>query len=195
MIDENPFAYFLTSPEEVDDDIEDLSAGIESDTPKPIIRSVSPSSLQRECGSVDPSEDPYPESSSVEDNTSAAHVGIAIPMTLREFSAHQIRSPSSSSNLSRERESVERVNRVVKETPRRGRGKVRLAPGGLGKMRGTRSLSARRPRSWKEPSPDVWSIPEGHESGSSQEEIEKEKEVRVESPRSPGKKTVRWAVP
>jgi hypothetical protein len=191
MIDENPFAYFLTSPADLDDfDNEDLSAGIESESePNPIIRSVSPSSLQKRLLKLDEED---------------ALLG-NVPMSLREFTQRQ--------EVVDRRSSGRAGPQKVKDSPRRGRGKVRLSPMGTpGRARGSRSLSLRRPHSWREPSPEVWPIAEGHESGSSQEEAhaeqkeskgkgketQKDADMAEISPAPPSpkpKKTVRWALP
>lgn len=160
-IDENPFSYFLT-PEDFDDDIEDLSAGIETlDVPKQQVRTVSPSSLQR-----------VP----VEDDD--ASFGVAMPLSLRDFTrAHSKR---------REEQGPARNERVriidvepPSSSPRRGRAMVRLSPprSRNGRGRGqTRSLSARRPQSWREPSPDIWSIEEESEGDGGENDKESDKQ-------------------
>jgi len=157
-IDENPFSYFLTSPEDLDNAVdidtalEDLSAGIEpADEPrhKRDVRAVAPSTLQR-------------DSSSSSSHAHALGLGIsAIPLSLRDFTL--IHHTSHSNPPAR------KMNLSVSLTPSpssRGRSSTR------GRRRGrTRSLSApRRPHAWREPSPDVWSIPEERESGSDEGE-------------------------
>lgn len=153
-IDANPFAYFLTSPGPDDDDeyeyFEDLSAGIEaSNEHKTPVREVSPSSLQRM-----PLET---------DDDSHAGKGFALPLSLRDFAlAH--------SDSKKEKKALHRMadpdhTPQTPPTPAlRGRGTVRLAQTarGRGHTR-SRSLSSPRPHSWREPSPDVWSIPEEKE--------------------------------
>jgi hypothetical protein len=68
-IDDNPFAYFLTSPEDDEDDLEDLSAGIEAEAePKPRVRAISPSALQRVP--LEDNDEPF---------------GMAIPLSLCDF--------------------------------------------------------------------------------------------------------------
>ncbi len=196
-IDENPFAYFLTSPtpeEEVDDDdfeyFEDLSAGIEAeDNTKTPVREVSPSSLQR-IPLVTEGDDSY------------IGKGFAVPLSLRDFTlAHE----------SKKRERERRVQAEIERTPSvsalRGRRTVRLTPTRTPRGRErTRSLSSQRPHSWREPSPDVWSIPEEKEdvgideapSLSPNEHVEantatKETKAIAEPPKKP-KKRVHWAV-
>jgi len=140
-IDANPFAYFLTSPGPEDDDdyefYEDLSAGIEapneSQTP---VREVSPSSLQRTP--LEPADDTH--------NGKA----FALPLSLRDFAL---------ANSASKKEKRALLNTAdfghpsPPPTPAlRGRGQTR-----------SRSLSSPRPHLWREPSPDVWSIPEEKE--------------------------------
>jgi hypothetical protein len=154
-IDANPFAYFLTSPTPEDDDdyeyFEDLSAGIEatneSTTP---VREVSPSSLQR--APLETADDSH------------AGKAFALPLSLRDFAlAH--------SNSKKEKKAILNTTDFGHPSPPptpalRGRGTVRLAPNrGRGQTR-SRSLSSPRPHSWREPSPDVWSIPEEKEDTS-----------------------------
>jgi hypothetical protein len=152
-IDENPFAYFLTSPGPEDDDeyeyYEDLSAGIEaSDEPKTPVREVSPSSLQRTP--LETAEDSH------------AGKGFAMPLSLRDFSI-------APSNSKKEKKALHRtadLDHIPQPPPTpalRGRGIIRLPPNRPRGQTRSRSLSSPRPRSWCEPSPDVWSIPEEKE--------------------------------
>jgi len=152
-IDANPFAYFLTSPSPEDDDeyeyFEDLSAGIESSNePKTPVREVSPSSLQRTP--LETADDSY------------AGKGFAVPLSLRDFSITH-------SNSKKEKKGPHKAADLdlIPQTPPtpalRGRGTIRLSLNrGRGQTR-SRSLSSPRPHSWREPSPDVWSIPEEKE--------------------------------
>jgi hypothetical protein len=148
-IDANPFAYFLTSPSPEDDDdidfFEDLSAGIEAENePKTPVREVSPSSLQRV-----PLETP---------DRSLAGKGFAVPLSLRDFTlAHENKREKTNRGVASE------LDHTPPTPTLRGRGMVRLTPNkGRGQAH-SRSLSSPRPRSWHEPSPDVWSIPEEKE--------------------------------
>ncbi|KAL3424958.1 hypothetical protein PVAG01_04239 [Phlyctema vagabunda] len=188
-IDEDPFSFFLT-PEDFDEDMEDFSAGIESDTPDPEVRTVSPSSLQRAQAEED-------------DDVS---FGVAMPLSLRDFTnAHAKR---------RQREEEHRIPRVerpriINANPksslkaRRGRANVRLTPLRSGRTRGqTRSLSARRAQSWREPSPDIWSIEEELEIDDGENKaISKEDQKNLTSPSAESqpmaipkpKKHVHWA--
>jgi hypothetical protein len=145
-MDENPFAYFLTEPtpedEEDDFDFEDLSAGIEGDDKeKTPVREVSPSSLKRV---------PAP----AEDLLGA----FAVPLSLRDFTHTHEKNKHEKGSRTQMSQSIPSV---------RGRGTVRMGPTHRARGRGqtrTRSLSASRPSSWREPSPDMWSIPEEEEA-------------------------------
>jgi len=147
-IDDNPFAYFLTSPEDDEDDLEDLSAGIEAgDEPKTRVRAISPSALQR-----------VP----LEDNEES--FGMAIPLNLRDFTIAHMKTRESLAP--QQPVAGPRIVIAVPEfTAPRGRATVRLTSTRRGRGRGqTRSLSATRPHSWREPSRGVWPIPEERES-------------------------------
>lgn len=151
-IDANPFAYFLTAPTLEDsedfDFFEDLSAGIEVENEaKTPVREVSPSSLQR-----------TPLETGDDSHTSK---GFTVPLSLRDFTfIHE----------KKKKDAVNRKGTELDHTPPtpptpaiRGRGAVRMAPNkGRGQIR-SRSLSAQGLHSWREPSPDVWSIPEEKE--------------------------------
>jgi hypothetical protein len=161
-IDENPFSYFLTSPEDIDDfDDEDLSAGIESSsTSKPIIREISPSSLQRVPLILE--EDEEEESSFI------------MPLSLKDFTTKHISGRKSRTGYHK---GVTGLGISLPETAStRGRARIKLAStraAGQGRGR-ARTLSARRPQSWSMPSPDIFSIEE-----------ENEDEIHVEQQKTP----------
>jgi len=175
-IDENPFAFFLTSPEELDDflDDEDLSAGIETpDSSKSPVREVSPSTLQRlpaEPGADDEDDEDY-------------DFGLAMPLSLKDFA---IRHTSGRKSRAGERpeDKLKGLGIAIPElSAKRGRPTVRLTPSRRGNGRGqTRSLSARRNTSWREPSPDIWTIKEERES----DDEKKTEEIthKIETPMS-----------
>jgi len=192
-IDEDPFSYFLTSPDELDDE-EDLSAGIESATKPTQMREVSPSSLQR-------------SPLSFEDDDEDEEFGIAMPLTLREFTLHP--------NDGRESRTTHRADgltglgiSIPQLRSSRGRPTVRLVPARHVRGRGqTRSLSARRPHSWRIPSPDLSSIAEEkeyEEEGKSETERKVKGDLSMSAPMPSGiekakpspkpKKRVHWAV-
>jgi len=152
-IDEDPFSFFLTSPEDLDEDdfgIEDLSAGIESDDDsKPEVRSVSPSALQRS---------PLPDIDDEDDS-----FGFAMPLSLKDFTVAHIHGRESRA-AHRSGEGLKGLGINLPElTATRGRSQIRLTPSRSGRGRG-HSLPARRPHSWRAPSPEVYSIREERES-------------------------------
>lgn len=172
-IDDDPISFFLTSPEDLDSflDDEDLSAGIETPDSHTPVREVSPSDLQRV-----PLE---------EDDDENAVFGLAMPMTLKDFTAKHISTSGRKSRAGTRPEDaltglgINNMN-IPEFSATRGRPKVRLTPVRSGRGRGqTRSLSARRPQSWREPSPDIWTIAEERESDDG---VDNEAEVKVETP-------------
>jgi len=153
-IDENPFSFFLTTPEDDIDDDEDLSAGIESKSSKiHQVREISPSDIQRS---------PLPLDDEEEDD---ADFGLAMPLSLKDFTRKHINDGRTSRAGKREEDGLTGLGIAIPVSTIRGRATVQLAPARNGKVRGrTRSLSARRPRSWRAPSPDLGSIKEERES-------------------------------
>jgi hypothetical protein len=199
-IDENPISFFLTSPEDVDffddEDLEDLSAGIEGSDSKALpIREVSPSSLQR---SPLPVEE---EQEELEDGE--VEFGVGMPLSLKDFTARHINNSGRQSRTGERSadESLKGLGIAIPEfKAKRGRAKVRLTPN-HGRGRGkTRSLSARRPQSWRVPSPDIWSIQEEREediinmglSASAPATAQIEQMATAEPKKS--KKRVHWAI-
>jgi len=202
-IDVNPFAYFLTSPEDIDDDAEDLSAGIESDDDiTPPVRTVSPSSLQR--NSIESESDSY--------HPQDIARGFAVPLSLQDFTDAHL--PDKKDQVARSKREVSmapgsQVPQVPRAPALRGRRTIRMTPTQKGRGRGqTRSLSAGRPHSWREPSPDVWSIPEGDEDAAEDDipvlrlDLDDEEasakatnEQATTAPEKKLKKKVRWALP
>ncbi len=163
-IDVNPFSYFLTTPEDADDDLEDLSAGIESDEENTHpVREVSPSSLPRISDDLD--DESYLTYEDV-------GRGFALPVTLQAFrDTHLSERNKKAAKILQESE-IPHYHHVPPTPTLRGRGMVRLAaPGGRGRGQ-THSLPRSRPRSWREPSPDVWSIPEEDEGQEQQDDSE-----------------------
>ncbi|QSZ31509.1 hypothetical protein DSL72_001076 [Monilinia vaccinii-corymbosi] len=191
-IDENPFSYFLTSPEEItDDDIDDFSAGIESDEEdKSEVREVSPSALQR---------------APLDDEDEDAWFGIAMPLSLKDFTQGYRKGRESRAGF-RVGESLKGLGISIPELKgSRGRAKVPPAPlRARGRVQ-TRSLPVRRPHSWREPSPDLESIAEEREEEDGEEgKVTRERKAIASAPAasmlsskavaSPKpKKTVHWA--
>jgi len=173
-IDEDPFSFFLTSPDDIDiniDDDEDLSAGIESpSSPKtPQVREVSPSTIQKHSPPLPFNDD--------EDEDEDKDFGLAMPLSLKDFSRKHTNDGRKFRSSQRAEDGLTGLGITVPEfTTSRGRATVRLTHGrGRGQ---TRSLSARRPRSWRAPSPDLGSITEERES----DEEKVEMEVSVSAP-------------
>lgn len=155
-IDEDPFSFFLTSPEDIDiEDDEDLSAGIESSKPKSSqVQEVSPSTIQKHSP-------PLP----LDDDDEDEDFGLAMPLSLRDFTRRLTSDGRKSRSTQRAEDGLLGLGIAIPITAVRGRATVRLTPSRSGRGRGqTRSLSARRPRSWRAPSPDLGSIMEERES-------------------------------
>lgn len=178
-IDENPFAFFLTSPDDDEDDDDylslsddDLNAGIETpdSASRSPVREISPSSLQR-------NPLPFEDDEDDEEEEYEFGLGLAIPLSLRDFTKARSTNISGSGRKSRtsnhynDREQDQMrglgISGLSNEFSARGRAKVRLVPG---RGRGlSRSLSARKPASWRAPSPEIFSIREERESGEEEE--------------------------
>jgi hypothetical protein len=194
-IDENPFSFFLTSAEEldIDDDLEDLSAGIETSSKAPAVREISPSAIQRSPLPLEP------------DDEDEVEYGFAMPMSLKEFTLRHTDGRKSRQEQRTEDRLAGLGIAIPEFTAKRGRATVRLTPSRSGRGRGqTRSLSARRPHSWRVPSPDIGSIKEERESDEGEEDVkgQPKQELSVSAPPSPEavkkdmvkpKKRVHWA--
>lgn len=211
-IDENPFSYFLETPSMDDyDDSLDLSAGIEGSTtpPRPEVREVSPSSLMgRRDEKVQAEEGTRLKRERVreqQEEEAGRWLGVGAPLSLRDFTDRQ----------SKKRRASGPSSPSTSTAVQRGRGVVRLTPSkrGNGRVR-SRSLSGPRRRSWREPSPEIVSIPEGDEidtfmgeyreqtpdllsdNGMSEmDEFQEPEIVRKKAKIGKEKKRVRWAMP
>jgi hypothetical protein len=177
-IDENPFAFFLTSPDEIDiDDYlsdDDLNAGIETpDSSRSPVREVSPSALQRNPLPLNHHDEDEIEIHD-DDEEYEFGFGMAIPLTLKEFTRNTLSGRKSRTSHYRENENEnekEIKGLGISNLPDfsgRGRARVKLVPI-RGRGRGSRSLSARRPASWRAPSPEIFSIREERESDEEKE--------------------------
>ncbi|KAH8888827.1 hypothetical protein GQ53DRAFT_233599 [Thozetella sp. PMI_491] len=219
-MDQNPINFFLTpaTPSyEVDLDMMDFDAGIEdSKHPAPIVRSVSPSSL--EGLRLPPPRPPTPPKS-----PSTPDLDIEMGSTPEDDDEDYIHFlgyraaipdiPSYGKNIGKfkggETEAYS-TSHHVSATADRGRAVSRPGPRSLafpGSLRSRpRSWSSRQAsHSWREPSPDVWSIEEEAEeeaksdmSESAIEEGHKGRVVRataIDVPAAKPKKKVRFVLP
>ncbi|KAK1654907.1 hypothetical protein BDP81DRAFT_457601 [Colletotrichum phormii] len=163
-IDEDPLTYFLTPAPDLEEEDEDdmtmmdFDAGIEDDSEREIVRSVSPSSLDGLNKSKSRSKSPpVPDLSDLatpdkddeeEDYIRFAPQGFMIPFSLRDFAIDGLKSMAKSKS----RPSEPSDNNVL------------LSPSSFPPTRGrqrTTSYRHHRPQHvWREPSPDVWSIEE-----------------------------------
>jgi len=192
-IDENPFAFFLTSPEDIDDDyLEDLSAGIETSSKPPEVREISPSAIQRSHLSFEDDEDEEVEH------------GFAMPVSLKEFTMKHTDGRQSRQDQRTEDKLAGLGIAIPASSTNRGRASLRPIPSTSRRGRGqTRSLSARRPHSWRLPSPEIGTIKEERESDDGEGEQNPPKQDKcISAPSSPEvtkkqvvkqKKRVHWA--
>lgn len=183
FMDDDPLNYFLTTAPSSQDDTMDLDLDFDAgiDTPKrpvPIVRSVSPSSLNgggltglplrpptppRTFSSPSPEPDldmaPTPE----DDGESYLRFGSPATPTYMPFSLKDFTSATGRSK-SRGRGKGATLLKPGPLPSARGRVSQRPGPRPLGALdaRGkTKSSSGRiSPHAWREPSPDVWSIEE-----------------------------------
>ncbi|KAK1997283.1 hypothetical protein LX36DRAFT_75975 [Colletotrichum falcatum] len=165
-IDEDPLTYFLTPAPDLEDSDEDVNmmdfdAGIEDDSPREIVRSVSPSALdglnKTKGGRKSP---PVPDLSDLatpdtdeeeEDYIRFAPQGFMVPFSLRDLAVDGVKSTARSKPSGA---------LLSPSSFPSGRGKASARPGGRGRQRSV-SLRHQRPQHvWREPSPDVWSIEE-----------------------------------
>jgi len=173
-IDENPFSFFLTSPDEIDiDDYlsdDDLNAGIETpDSSRSPVREVSPSALQRNPLPLNDEDDEI-ELGDDDDEEYEFGFGMAIPLTLKDFARNTLSGRKSRTGHRDENDQeVKGLGITLPDFSGRGRARVKMIPVGRGRgvggqQRMSRSLSARRPASWRAPSPEIFSIREERES-------------------------------
>jgi len=198
------------------DDDEDLSAGIEtpdSEMDLEAVREISPSSLQRAIKELDLGQEVEQGHVFGEEDEDTVF-GMAMPLTLRDFSkrfsdskddGRQSRTEIARSNSRKEEMgrgldiSVFKEKEMKDFTIRRGRSVVRLTPSSNSEGRGqTRSLSVRKPPSWKLPSRGIWRIEEEDEEKKGEEAISTSAPTRMGiliapgSPRRRSAKKVHW---
>ncbi|RYP02850.1 hypothetical protein DL764_005570 [Monosporascus ibericus] len=216
LLQEEPLTYFLTpaTPREEEEDLEfdfDFDAGIEdSSRPRNIVRSVSPSTLDGlkkykpksrdpECAILDDDDD---DDDSDEEDYIRFRPTKLQPLGFDDLPGRP-RSRSATSATNTEEDSLLPVSFHVGSP--RGRPARRFAPPRRpfgDKPRGLPPLQRRH--SWREPSPDVWSIEEEPEKetmserGFSVEDLEDGRTGRtkpIDIPAAKPKKRVRFVLP
>ncbi|KAK2024547.1 hypothetical protein LX32DRAFT_95897 [Colletotrichum zoysiae] len=165
-IDEDPLTYFLTpapDPEDSDEDVSmmNFDAGIEDNSPREIVRSVSPSALDGLNKALNGRKPPpVPELSDLatpdtdeeeEDYIRFAPHGFMIPFSLRDLAVDGVKSKA---------RSVPSGALLSPSSFLPGRGRAPVRPGGRGRQRSVSFRHQRPQHVWREPSPDVWSIEE-----------------------------------
>ncbi|WQF89710.1 hypothetical protein CDEST_14724 [Colletotrichum destructivum] len=167
-IDDDPLTYFLTPAPDLEDADEDVDmmnfdAGIEDNSPRDIVRSVSPSTLDSLNKAKGRRSPPVPDLSDIatpdtddddddsEDYVRFAPQGFMVPFSLRDFAVDGAKFKS------RPKPSDVLLSPPFLP-PSRDRAPVR--PGGRGRQRSVSFRHQRSQRVWREPSPDVWSIEE-----------------------------------
>ncbi|KAK0635720.1 hypothetical protein B0T17DRAFT_612542 [Bombardia bombarda] len=185
-IDEDPLVYFLTPttfPDSDDDDgmdfEMDFDAGIEdAKHPPPVVRSVSPSSLGGLSHPPPPRSPTPPRSPSIPDLALDSSSN-PTPEDADDYMQFAARSRSHSLSFPvLLKDFTTGKSKVQQHNPNNGSTDALLSPasfyisgasdhGQSARPRGrTATLSPRRsPHSWREPSPDVWSIEEEAEGG------------------------------
>jgi hypothetical protein len=192
-IDANPISFFLTAPDDLDED-EDLSAGIESSSKVPHVREISPSAIQKHSP-------PLPLDG---DEDEDVEFGLAMPLSLKDFTRKHTDDGRKSRASQRAEDGLKGLGIAIPElSATRGRATLRLTPSRSGRGAQTRSLSARRPRSWRA-SPDLESIIEERESDEEKLGAEVQQQLSVSAPATSSmdqiaplvtkpKKKVHWA--
>ncbi|KXH29954.1 hypothetical protein CNYM01_11902 [Colletotrichum nymphaeae SA-01] len=176
-IDEDPLTYFLTPAPDLEDDDEDdmtmmdFDAGIEDDSEREIVRSVSPSSLDGLDKSKGRSKSPpVPDLSDLatpdtddedEDYIRFAPHGFMIPFSLRDFAIDGLKSMAKSKSRPSKQSPLDNNVLLSPSSFPSTRGRAPVRPGGGRGRQRTTSYRHHRPQHvWREPSPDVWSIEE-----------------------------------
>ncbi|KAJ2981723.1 hypothetical protein NUW58_g6614 [Xylaria curta] len=212
---ENPLKYFLTPATPGDEELEfefDFDAGIEdSNSPRHIVRSVSPSTLdglkrykakkEADCAILDDDDDDDDEEEYIRFNSQKS-----LPFGLDEYFDHP-RHNSPHRALSRSADEALLSPSSFHVGSPRGRLAKRFAPPPRrATIRGRPTArTLQRRHSWREPSPDVWSIDEEPEKetrsemGLSIEDLDDGREKKtqpIDIPAAkPRKKKVRFVLP
>ncbi|KAI5919130.1 hypothetical protein F4810DRAFT_523484 [Camillea tinctor] len=204
---ENPLTYFLTPATPKEEDLEfdfEFDAGIEdSNSPRGIVRSISPSTLDglkrykprdknKDCAILDDDDDDDEDYIRFRPQT-------PLPFGFEDFFDRP--KQHSPITTSRSADSLLSPASFHVGSPR-GRPAKRFAPPPRRALHGrTRSLTLQRRHSWREPSPDVWSIEEEPEKetmsemGLSVEDLDAQKTQPIDIPAAKPKKKVRFLLP
>ncbi|CAJ2507946.1 Uu.00g091320.m01.CDS01 [Anthostomella pinea] len=207
---ENPLTYFLTPAPAKDDELEfnfDFDAGIEdSSNPRDIVRSISPSTLDglkrynpkykaSDCAVLDDDEDDNEDYIRFKPQKS-------LPFGFEDYFDHP-KHNSPQDTLSRSTEALLSPRAFHVGSPR-GRPSKRFAPPRRSFPKRPQSLSIQRRHSWREPSPDVWSIEEEPEKETMSEmgmsvgdlqDAQEDKTQPIDIPAAKPKKIVRFILP
>lgn len=211
---ENPLKYFLTPATPGDDELEfefDFDAGIEdSSSPRQIVRSVSPSTLdglrrykakskEEDCAII---EDDDEDGDDDEDYIRLTPQK-SLPFGLEDFFDHP-RHGSPSHTMSQTHDTLLSPSSFHVGSPR-GQLAKRFVPPPRRMLRGRPiSRTLQRRHSWREPSPDVWSIDEEPEKetmsemGLSTEDFGDDLEKKaqpIDIPAAKPRKKVRFVLP
>ncbi|KAI1876584.1 hypothetical protein JX265_004110 [Neoarthrinium moseri] len=209
LLEQDPLRYFLTPPTPQDEDLEfdfDFDAGIEdSSHPQEIVRSVSPSTLgglkrykphnkTNDCAIID-------DDSDGDEDYIRFTPSKSFPLSLPDFGFDRPRTPGAAQ--SRNGETL--LPTAFHVGSPRGRPVKRFAPPRRTFQGRSRSVPLQRRHSWREPSPDVWSIEEEPEKetlserGLSTEDLEayfqEKKTAPIDIPAAKPKKRVRFVLP
>ncbi|GKT66703.1 hypothetical protein ColTof4_04193 [Colletotrichum tofieldiae] len=164
-IDEDPLTYFLTPAPDLEDadenvDMMDFNAGIEDNSPREVVRSVNPSTLDGLNKAKGRESPPVPDLSDLatpdtdeeeEDYIRFAPHGFMIPFSLRDFTIDGGKSKA----LSKPSDVLLSPSSLPLT-----RGCPPVRSGGRGRQRIVSFRHQRPQHVWREPSPDVWSIEE-----------------------------------
>ncbi|KAI1336129.1 hypothetical protein F5Y15DRAFT_212856 [Xylariaceae sp. FL0016] len=209
---ENPLTYFLTPATPKDEEMEfdfDFDAGIEdSNNPRDIIRSISPSTLdglksykprrkRSDCAVLDEDDDDDDDEDYIRFQPKKS-----LPFGFEKYFDHPRHAYPT--DVSRTTEALLSPTAFHVGSPR-GRATKRFAPSRRNIRRGRPQVQAlQRRHSWREPSPDVWAIEEEPEKetmselGLSMEDLvigEEGKTRPIDIPAAKPKKKVRFIIP
>ncbi|KAH8652487.1 hypothetical protein BX600DRAFT_516521 [Xylariales sp. PMI_506] len=232
LLQRNPLTYFLTPATPEREELEfdfDFDAGIEdASRPQEIVRSISPSTLDGlksykpssgprpdDCAIVD-DDDCHPDEDNEEDYirfrpsksfpSGLPDFGMDRPARVLHHRSAQADDAATAASSSSSPDSFLLSPPAFHVGSPRGRPAKRFSPPRRTFQGRSRSLPLQRRHSWREPSPDVWSIEEEPEKetmserGLSTEDLEKfmreeKKSLPIDIPAAKPKKKVRFILP